>query len=44
MEEDRSSPESREEFTEHFMEALFETYKHQYGECTITEITEEKPA
>lgn len=33
--------ETQEGFTEHFLEALFETYRHQYGECTITEVTTE---
>lgn len=29
---------------EYFMQALFDTYRHQYGDCVITEVTEEKPA
>lgn len=29
---------------EHFMQALFDTYRHQYGECVITEVTEDKTA
>lgn len=33
--------ESKEEFEKHFMSALFETFRHQYGECTIEEITTE---
>ena len=29
---------------EYFMQALFDTYRDQYGECTITEVTEDKTA
>lgn len=45
MEEPKIRNETEEkEFADHFMEALFETYRHQYGDCTIIEVTEEKPA
>ena len=44
MSDEEKRTEYNEEFEEHFMAALFETYRHQYGECTITEITEDKPA
>lgn len=33
--------ETEDGFAEHFLKALFETYRHQYGECTITEVQAE---
>lgn len=45
MRDEEKRTDSKEKFDEEqFMSALFETYRHQYGECTITEITEDKPA
>lgn len=29
---------------EYFMQTLFDTYRHQYGDCVITEVTEDKTA
>lgn len=47
MEDSKAKDGTKEkDFAEHFMEALFETYRHQYGDdCTFTEVTTgEKPA
>lgn len=44
VDDEKKRTESKEEFEEHFMQALFDTYRHQYGECTITEVTEDKTA
>lgn len=44
MDDEKKRVESKEEFEEHFMAALFDTYRHQYGECTITEVAEDKTA
>lgn len=44
MDDEKKKIESKEEFEEHFMQALFDTYRHQYGECTFTEVTEDKTA
>ena len=40
MDEEKNRPEKTEGFAAHFMAALFETCQHQYGPCTITEVTE----
>ena len=44
VDNEKKRAESKEEFEEHFMAALFDTYRHQYGECTITEVAEDKTA
>ena len=45
MEEIKKDDNSQAQLDEeYFMQALFDTYRHQYGECTITEVTEDKTA
>ena len=44
MDDKKKRTESKEEFEKHFIQALFDTYRHQYGECTITEVAEDKTA
>ena len=44
MDDEKKRTESKEEFEEHFMAALCDTYRHQYGECTFTEVAEDKTA